>query len=527
MRKNNKNNSIIFIAALFAALILLNLISLTGFVRLDLTKDKKFTLSNASVKTMAHLEDMMTVSAYFTSNLPPPYAQNARYVQDLLQEYVAKAKGKFAFEFLDPAQAESDEDREKRKNVKKDIFGRVIRESTSIEKELANLGLQPVEIRVIEGDEQQTKRAYMGLVIRYQNKHEVIPIVQNLSDLEKDLTSLMRKLVREKTPVLGVVEDMGGPNIAKIKEALGQNVTVKDINLKSGPIGDDVDALLVIAQGDPVGEDGAQKINEFLKKGKSATFLVDQFNVDPRTFQKAPSMTKGANQRILSLLKDYGVEVSDSLVADASCASLNVQEQRGMFSFAMPIKYPFVPELMNLSYESPITKGLTGVVLPFVSKLSISERDGLNHLVIARSSKVSWLEKDPLDLNPRRNWGEDKIEPDGPHDLMLELRGILPSSSMESRIVVVGTSAFIWDEFLSPSNMVLALNMVDWMLSDAAILEMRSRSFQDAPIKTDLSDGVRFLVKFGNIFGVPLLLIIYGLMRWRRREQKRKEIKFA
>jgi hypothetical protein len=204
--------------------------------------------------------------------------------------------------------------------------------------------------------------------------------------------------------------------------------------------------------------------------------------------------------------------------------------------FSLPVKYPFVPELMNLSFESQITKGLAGIVLPFVSRLIITSKDGFNVRILAKSSKVSWLEKEPLDINPRRNWGEANITPDGPHSLIAEARGFLPKRNEakdatkdlptnESRLVVMGTSAFLWDEFLSPPNQVLALNIVDWMLADSALLEMRAREFADAPLDTDLSDGIRQAVKYGNILGIPFLLVIYGLVRWRLRESRRRTLK--
>lgn len=540
----NSNQAVLFIVGLAVLLVLVNLLSLKGFLRLDLTRDKKFTLAKASVDTVKDLKDTMTVSAYFTDNLPPPYAQHARYVRDLLEEYLASSSGHFAFEFKDPAAEETKEDKAKKKDTQRDIFGRLIREPTSIETELAELGLQPVEIRVIEDDQQQTKRAYMGIVIRYQEKHEVIPVVQNLADLEKDLTSLMRKLTRVREPKLGLIKNTAGPQIEKLSQSLRQNMTIEPIDLnKEGDIADEVDALLVVGSGEHFYEHGAEKIDRFLRKGKSAAIFLDRYQVDPRSFQQQPVGPRSKTHEMFDLLKGYGLEIDSALVADAACASLNMQESRAGFMFSLPVKYPFVPELMNLSFDSQITKGLSGIILPFVSKINVTEKPGLNVKVLAKSSKVSWLEKEPLDLNPRRNWGEANIEPDGPHALMVEARGQLPKKSTdeekakddekakaedkakESRLVVLGTSAFIWDDFMSSPNQILALNIVDWMLADSALLEMRSREFADAPLDVDLSDGMRQSIKYGNILGIPFLLVLYGLIRWRLRESRRRSLK--
>ena len=527
MKKTKKSNLVIFVIALIAALVLLNLLSLRTFKRFDLTRDQKYTLSKASIETVADLKDLMTVNAYFTEGLPPPYAQHARYVNDLLIEYLAAAKGKFAFEFSDPAASETSEDKAIKKDITRDIFGRITREPTSVEQELGELGLQPVEIRVIEGDQQQTKRAYMGIVIRYQEKHEVIPVVQNLADLEKDMTSLMRKLVRERTPKLGLIRDAQGPSIQKVSQAISQNFTLEPVNLSAeGDIPADFDALLVVGPGDHFGEKGASKIQAFLEQGKSAAFLLDRIIVDPRTFQYQAVGPRSSTHHLFDWLKNYGVDIESNLVADAACASLNVQENRGGFTFSLPVKYPFVPELMNLSFESPITRGLSGVILPFVANIKLSALENIKSEVLARSSKISWLEKEPLDLNPRRDWGEAQIKPDGPHDLMVQLRGFSKTdSSKEYRMVVLGTSAFIWDDFLAGPNQMLALNLVDWMLADPELLEMRSRTFAEAPLDANLSDGLKQAVKYGNILGVPCLLIIYGLIRWRMRESRRRALR--
>ena len=93
--------------AVVGCLVLLNVIGVRAFARFDLTREKIYTLSQASKETMAALEEPVTVSAYFTENLPPPYASNARYVRDLLEEYRAASKGKLSFEFIDPMSQET------------------------------------------------------------------------------------------------------------------------------------------------------------------------------------------------------------------------------------------------------------------------------------------------------------------------------------------------------------------------------------------------------------------------------------
>src|ERR1044071_4914502 len=166
------------------SLVLLNFISIGFFHCFYLTHDKAFTLSEATKDTMKDLDNPVKVNAYFTENLPPPFSDNARYVKDLLEEFRAASHGNLSFEFIDPQSQETTEDKEKKKDVKRNIFGQAVREKTSVETDLESQGITPVTVRVFEEDQAQTKRAYMGLSIRYGEEKESIPVVQDMSTLE-------------------------------------------------------------------------------------------------------------------------------------------------------------------------------------------------------------------------------------------------------------------------------------------------------------------------------------------------------
>src|SRR5690606_39129486 len=86
------------------------------------------------------------------------------------------------------------------------------------------------------------------------------------------------------------------------------------------------------------------------------------------------------------------------------------------------------------------------------------------------------------------------------------------------RVLVAGSAGIVRDDFLNQANAALVLNIVDWLLLDPALLGMRTRGLIDPPLEQDLPDSTRNLVKYGNAVGVPLLLVLYGLVRWRLRE---------
>lgn len=535
----------LFLLTVIGSLVLVNVMGLRFFGRVDVTRDGSFTLAQASRETLKSLDEPVTVTAYFTENLPPPYSSNARYVRDLLEEFRSASKGQVAFEFIDPAGQETEKDKETKREVKQDIFGRRFREPTSVEKELTSAGVQPVELRVIEDDQQQTRRAYMGLVIKHKEKKEVIPVVKSVDGLEYDLTTLIRKLSRERTPVIGVLQGHQEPALQEklqiLQSTLSQMYELRPVELgQKDRFDTSLDALLVIGPKTALSPAEVKALDQFLMEGKSVALFLDTLQVDLRQFNPTE-----ATHGLTPWLAHYGVTIGDQLVADVNSASINVSERRGFMMVQMPVPFPFLPVVKQLEGDSPISKGLSDVIFPFATSVSVAPKDGAQAVVLARSSSKSWLESKPPNVDPRRDWRSESPQLSGPHPLMVQLSGTLKSayaaeaaqsapgatpvlaqSKSEARLVVVGTSSLIQDDFASMSrgNQALLLNVTDWLLLDPALLAMRSRGLSMATLKPELSDTTRSAVKFGNTLGLPFLLALFGLVRWRMREARRSTI---
>lgn len=533
-------NQTILVLAILGSLVLLNVIALRVFGRFDLTSDKRYTLSPASKQTMEQLDDAITVTAYFTQELPPPYSSNARYVRDLLAEYRSASKGKLSFEFIDPREKETEEDKEAKKEIKRDIFGRSFRDATSIERELMAFGVQPVEVPHVEEDKQQFMRAYMAVVVRHQEKKEVIPVVRSTEGLEYQLTSMIRRMTRAKQPVLAVLQGHDAPKLeerlSQLQNVLGQTYAVRGLDLSGKEkIDDDVDTLWVVGPKTALQPNEIRAIDQFLMRGKSVAFLLDSVQVDPRSFQSSE-----ADHGLAALLRTYGVEIGDGLVGDAQAAAINMQERRGYMIVNQQVPFAFLPVIPKLEAASAISSGLGGITLPFVTPVKVTSGDGRAAAVLARSSPKSWLEQKPFNIDPRREWHPESLT--GPHDLMVQVSGklkshfagdanasqpggaVVPESQGDARIVVVGGSSWIWDEYAHRNNLVLAANIADWLALDPALLAVRSRGVGGTPLKAEIGDATRNAVKFGNALGIPILLAAFGLVRWRVRESRRGKI---
>ncbi|MDF1562476.1 MAG: GldG family protein [Deltaproteobacteria bacterium] len=530
-------------AFVVGSLVLLNVLGISIFGRLDLTREGRFSLSRATLDSLADLEDPLTIRAYFTADLPPPANNLNRDVKDLLDAYHAASKGKIRYEFIDPLAQETDEDKEKKKEVKVDIFGRALREATSVEQELMAQGIRATEVPVIENDEPSSRRAYRALALSYGEQKEVLPQVPQIEGLEYELTTLIRKMARKDAPKIALLGGHQGASpaagLSRLASLLDEMYELAELDLTTTPeIPADIAAIIVAGPKTPLSDAEQRALDQFIMQGKSVAFLLGE--VDPELQQLQPNPL---DHGLTAMLEKYGVRVEKGLVIDAECAPMSVAQQRGAMMIQQQVRYPFIPVPRALDPDHPLTQGLAQVVFPFMSPLSVLPGlpEGVKAEVLVKSSEKSWVRSAPYDLNPLQRWGSADLGEGSEQALIVALSGAIPSAfvgegaelqsqdpaapaplsrAANARVLVSGGHLIVKDDYLSRSNQVFALNLVDWLAQDDALLAVRSRGLSAAPLDK-VSSGQRAAAKYLNILGLPLLFVGFGVVRWRLREARR------
>jgi ABC-2 type transport system permease protein len=168
--------------------VLVNAAGITLFFRMDLTKDRIYSISEVSRQVVSTLSEPLTVKVFFTKNLPAPHNTTERYLKDLLEEYSINANQYFNYSFYDVSPEEGDITQEAMEN-----------------RELAqSYGITPVQIQHIEEDEIKFKRAYMGLVLLHGDLIERIPSILSTDRLEYRLTMAIQKLNNKISALLAL-----------------------------------------------------------------------------------------------------------------------------------------------------------------------------------------------------------------------------------------------------------------------------------------------------------------------------------
>ena len=238
MNLDNKKSTIIFSAIILASVIFLNLISKNLFARFDLTENKIYSLSSSSKSVVSKIEDPFTIKIYFSEQLPGQYGNNRRYLQDILEEYSAYSSGNLRFEFYSP---ETDE---------------------QLTQDAQKYGIQPVQLRVIENDNVEIKKVYMGMVLLYEDKRESIPIIQTSTGLEYDITTKIKKMVDSDKKTLGIVSFGGGQALSNqnLSQALNERYSVRpNLNLSTS-VPSNINLLLINGVTDSI---SVEELNNF------------------------------------------------------------------------------------------------------------------------------------------------------------------------------------------------------------------------------------------------------------------------
>ncbi|MCF6335519.1 MAG: Gldg family protein [Spirochaetales bacterium] len=173
-------------------LIMINLVSNTLFFRIDLTSNKKYSLSDASKTTVSLIKEPLNVKVFFSENLSGQYANLPREVRDLMEEYTLTGNKNFNYQIYTIKQDGSSVD-EKGRNLK-DLA--------------ADYSIFPIQIQTIENDEVKLQNVYMGISLVHGNMMETIPSLGTVRNLEYQITGSINKVSRQISALLSLKENI-------------------------------------------------------------------------------------------------------------------------------------------------------------------------------------------------------------------------------------------------------------------------------------------------------------------------------
>lgn len=550
----NRTELVVYILVVLGLVAVVNYLGMRRFKRIDMTEGKEYSVSDATKKVLKGLDDIINIKVFFSKDLPPHMHKTVTDVKDIISEYEAYAGKNLHVTWADPAGDE------KAKN------------------EAKSLGIPEIQLQTFEKDKQQVMNGYLGIAILYEDKKEALPVVQNLQNLEYDLTMAIMKVSRSSVPHVGIVKmdtmpelppqyqdkvDMSGTTKKKqeaLIKTLESTYKVSVVDLQSGTPIDSSIKTLIVPGVESMNTRKLFEIDQYFMKGGKLIVLADGMNIQ---FQYGVRATP-QDSKAFDLLEHYGVKVGKSLLLDAECGQVNVPQQVGPFQMNVAVPYPYFVRIGKSGFNraNPAVSPLSELVLPWVSPLSLlidtaGASPKVKATVLVSSSPKSWLPQGNLDLNPQQKWAippENELQVSTlavylngsfdsyfagksvpplrdavPGDTMSQIslgsgdasRSVVPATA-DGHLVVIGDADCITGQNATPQNIALVQNLVDWLSLDNNLIAIRTRSIKDRTMNADLlaaGSSKPNLIRLINILLMPLILVIVGLVIYFKRRE--------
>ncbi len=519
-------NSFVSLIIILALLVIVNILGNKYHFKIDLTQNKIYSLSDASIKLIKKINDNLIVKCFFSSNLPENYEINKRYLKDLLEEYRSYSNGKIKFEFINPDS------------------------SPEWKNKLPALGIPSVQITGISKDKFEVKNIYMGVVFYYQDKKEVIPVLKNVRNLEYNISKIIKKLTAKKLPVIGLLSAGGTAipevELTKITQSLRSYMDVETIRLvKYLNIQDAVDALVIVDPRMKMSQWTLYQIDQFIMKGKPVIFLIDMTNTNFTLMRASINPTN-----INKLLVKYGVKVSPDLIADLRNQRIALERKVNNFLITNTINYPFYPVFTDINKKYPFLADFDALYFPLINKIDILKDNVTTQKIdyLFRSSKKSFLEKEPYNIDPYQDFKLSEFNSGKQYIGGVIITGKLNSAykgvdlnvlkdkdlakkknkekyeifdinkikknfknhTNHARIIVIGDSDFIKNPLIDKTMASFFMNMLDWCTDNSGLINIRSKGIKLRLLR-ETSESTKLFVKLLNIILMPILLILLGI----------------
>lgn len=543
------NNTFSRVGGALLFLLVINYIAQQWHSRIDLTQDKRYTLSETTRKTLSQIQQPLVIDVLLKGNIPTEFKKLQTEAVQLLEEYTA-ANDHLIVNFVNPLEDEPNAD--------------------AAIQNLINNGLQPLQIAQTEAGKSSVEYIFPWAVISDGKRVEKVRLfidklgttdqerVQNsVQRLEYNLTDALHKFTvkkQKKIAILrsnGTLEDVYLYDFLKTAReyyfiapftldsvATNAEKTLKDL--------EKFDLLLVAKPTSPFSDEQKQVIDQYIMNGGRVLWLIDQVNVSLEDMYKTGGVTMAMplDLNLTDMFFQYGFRLNYTLINDLYFSEIVVATGDGSQSRYMNIPWVYNPMVLS-SNNHLINSNLDAVRLQFANGID-TLKNGVKKTVLLSSSPFSKADGTPREINLRidpkamnkelykkgniplavllegefKSMYKDRVRP-------LELKENA-TLSRPTKMIVVSDGDIIKNDFDSQHKMPLELgfdrwtskyydnkaflqNAMNYLLDDTEFLTLRNKKVQLAFLdKEKVAESAKaWQIK---VFLYPLLVLVIVML---------------
>lgn len=534
---------------------LLNLLAYLFVIRVDMTDDKHYSLSEASIELLRKTEASIDITLFLQGDLNAGFERLQRATKETIEEMSVHGDIHFSTEDL---------------------------QSSYSKEEAERMGMRPIVIHEREQDGKTAQTTiYPYALIQYKGKKAVVALLKNTRGLsgEENLNASIEQmefafmealslLLQTETPRIAIIEGHGEPDETHtydLMTALSRYFQV-DRGQISGidsivdaHILDDYRAILILAPQTPFSDQERFIIDQYLMRGGSILWAIDGIRLSEEVLQQegfTPIIPLDLG--LSEMFFRYGIRINPALVQDIQCLPIPVNvssdpEQPNL----QPMPWTYAPLLLT-SQGSPITRNIGQVMSTFVSPIeAVGGEDGIEKRVLLATSTASCLTATPgkvdlNDMNPDIEQFKYQYIP-----IAVSLEGVFPSAyahrmmpdgiasdekirkqSTPTRQIVIASGSIVINETqkgqilpmgydrysgMQFSNRDMIVNCLLWLTDSEGLINLREKDITLRLLNDKRAHDERLTVQLiSTISPIAILALVGGVVMIIRKRKYQK-----
>lgn len=554
MKKINAKSPLgIFLIAIIPLVIIL---TYSG-IRLDLTKEKRYTLSESTIKVLESVKKPLTVEVYLEGDFPASFKQLQGETKFMLEEF-RKINPKIDFKFIDPLRPKIPED------------------------SLAAMGMQASFLPDSKDGKFTQITIYPYAVIRYDKTGVSIPLIvqqtgidadqqltRSIEGLEYNLVSNIKNIATDKRKKVGVLinqdelspdEFQGFMQLALENYDAGPIIPKNqtELTLEDVPLLKQMSALVIAKPRKAFTDNEKVILDQYIMNGGKTLWMIDAVNAEMDTLTRSKKvMPFPIDINMTDFFFNYGLRINNALVKDVkkfALLKLVTGEVSGNPQFTS-LPWPYYP-LGIAENNNPITRNINPVKFEFPTSIdTLGGRKNIKTKVLFESSERTLLKQVPNYVDLKEIASVDSLgqmeKPSTPKIFAVALEGKFNSAyasrierksypgfkaaSPENKMIVIADGDIGRNKVIKGKPLPLGVDMLtneqfgneqflrnalDYLLDDSNLMELRNRNIEERLLDRRRIEEEKTNWQWLNLL-LPLVIIglMGGLFFWLRKKK--------
>src|SRR5215210_1604331 len=365
--------------------------SLTHY-RIDLTSEKRFSLSQSTKQVLKGLGEQVRIEVYLTGDLSAGFKKLSVASDELLNEFKEYGQGNLQYRFIRPGEGLPD-------SLRYMLYD-----------SLVQMGVKTFNNQVTakEGEEKTERLIFPAAMVRYKDRQIPVDLISGKSGMDEEsslnyseallefkFADAIDKLTRKQVPVVAYAAGNGeplNPAVRDLFDAMRNNYRFGVIDIKTGILNPDtINALLIVKPSKPFSEVEKLKIDQYVMQGGKVIWFIDKLYAEMDSLLRVQSdfVAFDKNLNLDDILFKYGVRINGDLLQDLKSAKQPlVVGQMGNQPQIERLPFPYYPLLSSPSTH-PISKNLDDVLSIFPGSIDTVKAPGIKKTILLASDTNS------------------------------------------------------------------------------------------------------------------------------------------